>query len=139
MRPSHLAALNVLARLSGAPLHNAVGDAHVSWTPGDKGVQWGMVKVDAGTGGEGLMGSDICWKLAYRTPQDDCVECRATLLYLNCLVMVGAMISFGVKGQTIPCSLRGELHSHPYLQFGQALASFRHTIRHLTKLSAERC
>jgi len=63
LRPSHLAALNVLARLSGAPLHNAVGDAHVSWTPGDKGVQWGMVEVDAGTGGEGLMGSHICWKL----------------------------------------------------------------------------
>ena len=55
LRPSHLAALNVLARLSGAPLHNAVGDAHVSWTPGDKGVQWGMVEVDAGTGGSTML------------------------------------------------------------------------------------
>lgn len=75
----------------------------------------------------GVMRSHICWKMTTGHPKDDYVECRATLLYLTCVVMVGAMISFGVKGQAIPCSLRGELHSHtqqhslPYLQFGQPL------------------
>ena len=143
LRPSHLAALNALAQLSGAPLHNAVGDARVSWTPADKEVQWGTVEVDAGTGGRGWWGVIIVG----RTPQD------TPRYYIECLDIVLPELSNHdwcndffprVNGQIIPYSLRSELnsytwlHSLSYLQFGQALASFRYT-KTSERLSAGRC